>query len=571
MVSHEQRIPIARAVAASAATLTLFAAPALAQVAGATRVVKEGPAPAIVRSASPAARPAGGKKFYPDDPLLREPAPRPVKKVAKRNVDDLYDFLDNSFVTPRREGKRARSGPHPALDANTLGDVPENAWYSNRHYYRRMTIEELKRGPGNSTPPANGVWRVISAKSDGVTPGFVIEDGHKNRYVLKFDPPQYPEMSSASDIIGSKAFYALGYNTPENYIVHFRRENLQIGSGVTWRERGGKKHPLTAGKLDEMLKPQPKRADGTYRALASRFIAGDLAGPFSYRGMRSDDPNDTIPHEDRRSLRGLAVFAAWLNHHDTKAINSMDSLVDENGLRYLKHYLLDFGDILGSDGINPKYAWSGNEYTVDGKGSLVGMLTLGLYVPRWARADYPKLTGVGRFNSWSFDPLAWKPNYPNPAFALMDREDAFWAAKQVAAFTDEEIRALVETGEYSDPRAAQWVADSLIKRRDKIAAAWFSKVLPLDKFRVVDAKLAFDDLAAGGDGKTREYEVRWASQNSDGSVTTLGGAVGRDFPAPRADTQYLVATVKASGDGANSITVYLCQRHNGFAVVGVDR
>ena len=57
----------------------------------------------------------------------------------------------------------------------------------------------------------------------------------------------------------------------------------------------------------------------------------------------------------------------------------------------------------------------------------------------------------------------------------MDDEDAFWAAKQVAAFTDEEIRAIVQTGEYSDPRAADWIADCLIQRRDKIAAAWLGK------------------------------------------------------------------------------------------------
>ena len=67
-----------------------------------------------------------------------------------------------------------------------------------------------------------------------------------------------------------------------------------------------------------------------------------------------------------------------------------------------------------------------------------------------------------------------EPEVPNPAFLLMDREDAFWAAKRVAAFTDAEIRALVETGEYSDARASQWIADSLIRRRDKIAEAWFS-------------------------------------------------------------------------------------------------
>ena len=72
-------------------------------------------------------------------------------------------------------------------------------------------------------------------------------------------------------------FYALGYNTPENYIVHFRRENLHISEGVKWRDASGKKRPLTDRILDEMLKPQPRAADGTYRAMASRWIEGDLS------------------------------------------------------------------------------------------------------------------------------------------------------------------------------------------------------------------------------------------------------------------------------------------------------
>src|SRR5262249_6232347 len=90
-----------------------------------------------------------GRKFYPDDPLLREPAPRPVTRVEPRKVDDIYDFLENSYATPRRAGRVTRQGPHPALDVNTLGDVPDSAWYTNRHFVRRMSIEELRRGPGN--------------------------------------------------------------------------------------------------------------------------------------------------------------------------------------------------------------------------------------------------------------------------------------------------------------------------------------------------------------------------------------------------------------------------------------
>lgn len=515
------------------------------------------------------------KAFYPDDPLWREPAPRPVKQVEKREVDDLYDFLLNSLVVPHREAKTVRHGAPKALNTNTLGEVPDSAWYTNRQRECRMTIEELKRGPGNTTPPSPaGAWRVTSAKSDGVTPGFVIEDEHKNRYVLKFDPPDFPELASAADVIGSKVFYALGYNTPENYIVHFRLETIEIPEGVMYRDSSGKKRPLTAAVLDDMLKPQPKGPDGTYRAMASRFIEGKLKGPFNYEGLRTDDPNDVVPHEDRRELRGLAVFAAWLNHHDTRSINSMDSLVVENGVPYLKHYLLDFGSILGSNGNGPKHPWSGHEYTIDNKAAALRVATLGFYTQRWERASYPKHTGVGLFDHRSFDPLSWKANYPNPAFLLMDREDAFWAAEQVAAFSDAEIRALVETGEYSDPRAADWITECLIKRRDKIAEAWFSKVLPLDNFRISDGKLVFEDLAsARGIGTTREYTVRWASWDKNGGTAALPDT-GAQVPAFGGDTKYLAATVACTGGDAgcgNPPTVYVRQCEKGLEVVGIDR
>ncbi len=550
MVSREQYTAVSRKLGGAILTAAILGLPAFGQ--------------------------AGAKKFYPDDPLVREPPPRPVRHIAPRHVDDLYDFLDNSFATPRRQGKVARGGPHPALDVNTLGDVPDSAWYTNRHFYHRMSLEELKRGPGDSTPPAAAsAWVVISAKSDGVTPGFVIEDEHKNRYVLKLDPPQYPELASAADVIGSKAFYALGYNTPENYIVHFRRENLQIAEGVTWRDSSGRKRSLTTRVLDDMLRPQPLGSDGTYRGVASRMIPGELLGPFSYTGMRTDDPNDILPHENRRELRGFNVFAAWLNHHDTKAVNTLDSLVEENGVRYLKHYLLDFGDILGSDGVRPKYAWSGHENTLDFKSAGVQMVTFGFDIPRWARAKYPKFTGVGRFDWWSFDPTLWKPNYPNPAFLLMDREDAFWAAKQVAAFTDGEIRALVETGQYSDPRAADWITECLIHRRDNIAATGFSQALPLDKFDVVDGTLTFEDLGEiRGIGKGRKYSIHWASRDSSGHVTPLPDAVGPHIPAVRSDTEYLLATIEPAGEdtaSADPITVYLRSRQAGLQVVGIDR
>src|SRR5947207_11117357 len=100
-----------------------------------------------------AGEPSTTKKFYSDDPLWKEPAPRPVTQVATRQIDDFYDFLENSYVTAGRERKTLKRGPQPALDANTLGEVPDSAWYTNRHAFRRMSIAELQRGPGNTTPP----------------------------------------------------------------------------------------------------------------------------------------------------------------------------------------------------------------------------------------------------------------------------------------------------------------------------------------------------------------------------------------------------------------------------------
>ena len=72
-------------------------------------------------------------------------------------------------------------------------------------------------------------------------------------------------------------------------------------------------------------------ADGTYRVVASKGISGKDVGPFRYYGTRPDDPNDIHPHEHRRELRAMRVFGAWLNHDDSRAINTRDFLQDAGG------------------------------------------------------------------------------------------------------------------------------------------------------------------------------------------------------------------------------------------------
>jgi hypothetical protein len=439
-----------------------------------------------------------------------------------------------------------------------------------------MTIEELVRGPDRDNPPSmDGPWKVLTAKSEGITPGFLIEDSRGVRYFVKFDPLTNPEMASAADVVGSKFFYAFGYHVPENYVVSFAREQLVVTPKSTIKDALGKKRTMTSRDVNEVLLKVPRDAQGRLRAVASLFIKGQELGPFRYHGTRLDDPNDIVPHEHRRDLRGLFVFASWLGHDDSRAINTDDFLVEENGLRYIKHYLIDFGSILGSASEKANSARSGNAHLFAWKPAAIQFISLGLYVPRWARAHYPDLPSVGRFEYKIFDPEKFKSEYLNPAFENRLPDDTLWAAKQVMAFTDEEIRAIVKTGQYSDPKAEEWIVKCLIERRNKIGRTYFPRVLPLDRFQVQGERLVFEDLAAKyGLSSAQTHTVQWSQFDNKGEQkTSLDGETNFTIPKElkkAALGEYFAADIHGD-DPDKTVTVYIRKENDGIRVVGIDR
>lgn len=514
---------------------------------------------------------APGGKFYDDDPLIQEPPPRAVSKAASRKLSDYHDILWHTLATP---GEKQRPGaPIPAQGVNTLGDPMEGAWWERRHYWRRMSVDELKKGPGIASAPAtDGKWTVISAKTEGITPGFVVLDRHKRRYFVKFDPPSNPEMATGADQVSSKIFYALGYHVPENHIVYFAPEMLELGQDVTVQDRLGRPHKMTGRDLGEILSRVHKGSDGRYRATASLAVSGKPIGPYRYFGTRRDDPNDTVPHEHRRDLRGMHMACAFVDHDDSRSINTLDVLADGPSGKYVRHYQLDFGSTLGSGSDKVNSPRSGGEYLFAWKEAAVQLATFGLAVPRWARANYPKLPAVGRFESAMFDPERWVPEYPNPAFVNRLPDDDFWMARQIVNLRDEEIRAIVSTAEYSDTRATEWVAKCLIERRDKIGRAAFQKVLPVDRFELRDSRLEWVDLAAThGLSAPLELAVHWAAFDNDtGTSRPLPGAVTSRLPRMDGDG-YWVATLASPSRPRQTVRVYLRKRGDRTQVVGIER
>jgi hypothetical protein len=498
--------------------------------------------------------------FYSDDPLwVDDDQSHDASSVVPIGDSNLYDFVVNTF------GQQASRAPVRAENVNSVDEVPDSSWFVNRIGRRDMSIDEIVRGTDRFEAITLDGWQVSGGKSSGVTPGFQMVDRDGHPYQIKFDPPANPEMSSAAEIIGADFYHAFGYNTVDGYLAELDPERLTIREGARiWDPLAGKKRPLEMRDVHEVLRRAARQPNGNYRVLASRYADGKPLGNFRYYRQRPDDPNDLVAHENRRELRGSRVFGAWLNHVDSRGINSLDMLVENDGRSYIKHYMFDFGATLGSGTLAAQARRVGNEYILEWKPGWLTLATLGFYTRPWMHIDYPRApAAVGRFEATAFEPVKWKPEYPNPAFDSMRPDDAFWAARIVAKFNDRAIRAIVEKAHYSDPQATDYVIGTIIKRRDKVLSCWLTQVNPLVDFALSDrGELTFGNAAeqAGVATAADGYRVQWARfDNTTGIATDVGESA--TVSEPRAEAP---AALLASGTTEQFVQVSVAAIHPKF-------
>jgi hypothetical protein len=456
-----------------------------------------------------AAPQSASQRFYPDDPLWSDDD-RAIDASKVTPIEDTngYDFVVNTFGHPG-ETRDVR-----ALNVNTVDEVPDSSWFTNRLGVRNMTTTDIVRGPDRDMPFGLTGWVVSGGKSGGIQPGFRISDPSGQIYQIEVDPPSNPELASGAEMIGTAFYHAIGYNVVDVYLAEIDRATLEISDTATIRDPlNGRRRPLKKYDLDAVFDRAARLPNGKYRVLVSRFAGGKPLGNFRYYGTRPDDPNDVVPHEHRRELRGARVFGAWLNHDDSRGINSLDMLETAGGRAWVKHYMFDFGSILGSGTVFAQRHRSGNEYIFEQKPGWLSLATLGFYIRPWMTVDYPPVPrSIGRIEAQRFDPLNWKPEYPNPAFDNMRPDDAFWAARIVSKFSDESIRAVVEKAKYSDRAATDYLTQTLITRRDKVVAAWINQICPVVEPRLSpDGTFTFVNAAveARAADAPSQYELRW--------------------------------------------------------------
>lgn len=528
-----------------------------------------------------------------------------IHEPAEREASLLYDSVEGIFSGIERTLSVTRkTGPPPALNADPFDEVVNSAWFTNRNESERLPPEAIRRGPRTvEGPDQSGPVTVKSIKAEGVSPGFNIEDAAGDRYILKFDPPDHWELASGAEVVATNLFWAAGYHVPENYVFHLDPDNLALDDDLEATFQEGDSLVTYASKPDpgereltmevfreNVLERYPRDADGRIRAMASKFLEGIPKGPFSYQDVRDDDPNDVIPHEHRRELRGLYVIAAWLNHVDAKQGNSLDMFIadarsPEEGpkIGYLRHNLIDFGSTLGSAAVRPHNFRHGTEAEFDMLAVTLRFLTLSLYQRPWQEVEtdtLPYPPSIGFYSVDNFYPEDWRTNMVNPAFINRTDRDGYWGAKIVMSFTDEQLAAAVEAGEYSDPEAEAYLLEGLKARRDSTGRYWFHEVSPLDDPRVEAGALVFDDLWARhfGGGTAYRWELAWDAPDPD--LRTRGSATSPSIPLPQpppgvraeGDDAYArleVWKVWNDGEAERPATVWLGARDGMWEVVGV--
>jgi hypothetical protein len=525
---------------------------------------------------------AAAPRFYPDDPMWVE---RDTEDASGMKALEIPLFVDLTYniIEGRNKPENLR-----AMNVNTVDEVPDSSWFTNRVGYRTLTAAEIATGPDTTEGPAKGKWTITSSKSDGVTPGFTIKDSRGQRWFLKFDPPGYRAMSTGTEVAVTKLMWALGYHVPENHIAYMRREQLVVGDTAKFTPApGGKPRAMRPGDVDALLERADRERDGSYRIVASKALDGKPIGRIRFFGTRSDDPNDLVPHEHRRELRGYGVFAAWLNHVDAKAINSLDVLVTENGRSYVRHNLLDFGSSLGSGGVAPADHWAGTQYLVDTGAMAKQMAGFGFSFPKWHTQPFYESRSIGRLpkQNSDFHPEQWKPRVPNQAFLHARADDKFWAARKLMGLTTDLIRAAVRAGDFRDPQSEEFLVKALVERRDAIGRAYLTAINPIvDPALDADGTLTFRNAAVDADfaRAPEAYRAVWSTfDNATSESQEFGETVRRTTemtaPAglPNADGVFIKVALSADGgfnpSWATPIDAYFHRSNGEWRLVGFER
>ena len=445
-------------------------------------------------------------------PCRPDPTPKDPRHVActprSQYISTIWDGVDNLLFRPLSESVGVVVGGD-SVDVNSFDEVPDSSWFTNRIGVRPLTAEEARLGackPALLLDPEgaeDGTWVIDKGKSGGSTDGFRVTVPGKGKYLFKAEDSAESEHSGAAQTIGATVYYAAGYFTSCEQVVYFRPSLLKLTPGLRWKHNFERDRPFDRAALDAVLGHTPRRGE-LVRMQVSAWLPGAAIGGYEYEGTRKDDPNDVVPHEDRRELRAMRLVGAWIDRFDTRAGNTLDVWMSDVPGKpdaspgHVIHNQMDTSEALGST-----WAWNqisrrlGYSYILDWGDTGRDFVTLGIPLRTWDTIQLtPGKELFAYFNVKDFVPDEWKNEYPVAAFSRMTERDGAWMARILARFTPELVRVIVARAKFTDPSDAAYVEEVLEGRRRKILERYLTRLSPIADVHVEgDASLCGTDLA----------------------------------------------------------------------------
>jgi hypothetical protein len=489
----------------------------------------------------------------------------------------------------------ALEGPTAARDVNALDEVPCSTWFCARNHLRAMTPPEIVAGP--AAAPPRSPFTITRGKHLGAAAGFQVKDADGRKFMLKFDIAGHLGMANAGEMIGSRIFHAAGYNVPGAFAIDIDARDVKVDPNATFELYRVQKRPLTVAVVRSTLATAARGADARVQAVAVPWVPGTILGGFDMLGVRPGDPNDRIPHQHRRSLRASWVLFAWLSVLDPSSINTIDSYREDAGRRFVRHYFFDFGCAFGSSTNYAQGIHQDGEYGVEVGRTLASLLSLGLYRrpfqdrrEEWLRlsAEHPAL---GYYPAETFDPDTYRTNQRIPSHMRMTDRDAYWGAKVVTSFSDEQIAAVVGTARL--PIAdARYLDHAMRVRRDIIGRRYLRALAAVENPGMAPdgTRVCFEDLAIAR-GYLQVAEARYLIEATDGLGNRVGsyeqaasgpsacvpiggtepGATGYRVVAIRTRRPTAAGLAEASISKASRVHLRWREADRRFVVVGLER
>jgi hypothetical protein len=429
--------------------------------------------------------------------------------------------------------------PYPdAGDVNSFDDVVRSTWFAPQ----RMDLGTIARGPDTTGPPRPPYTVLADPPMALASGGFCIVDARGQKYEIAVDPSDRPEMRTAAAAVAARLVWALGYNTAPVFIAKVTAEDF-------WRSEG------SATDVTAILKSGPAPVNGYYRVAALSWPSGQLVGRTAESGLAGDDPNDVVRHEDRRALRAMTVLASWMQLQGLGPAKSLDRYVGAPSEGHVVHYFVGLDDALGAGYVVRVTDLPPGE---GGGSSLVRFLTLGLAPNPAPPPTQIAIPSLGQLEA-DLDPGSFRPPMPwEPAFRLLPA-DGYWAAKRIAAMSSSQIALAIDAGQLSDPRARRAMQIALERRRAKVLAYWFGRVVPLEPIALTGNRLFLRDEAvanAVAPSNFTDYRIEFLTGHGGSAADAIdmhptGGTLELDIPAAAVDAarDYLVVQVSARRGG----------------------